>query len=160
MAERDPRVALIVVGDGPERSRVEEAVVRLGAQDHVALLGWKKHDELAAYYRHAAVGLLPFLDGSHVRITLANKLFDYMGAGLPVVATDLASTRRILQETGAGFSPVQEIPPISPGPSAKCWPIRPEQRQMSENGRRAVALRYSWKHDAERLLEALNRLQP
>ena len=31
-------------------------------------MGWQKHSELTPYYSHADIGLLPFLDGAHVRI--------------------------------------------------------------------------------------------
>ena len=59
------------------------------------MLGWQPHASLPAYYQQAQVGLIPFLDSSHIRITLANKLFDYMAAGLPVIA--VAEVKGVLQ---------------------------------------------------------------
>ena len=74
----------------------------LDLRDSVRMLGWKSHEHHEPYYRHASIGLLPFLSTEHIEITLPNKLFDYMGAALPVIATDVAPLRRIIDETGAG----------------------------------------------------------
>lgn len=150
-----PDALLVVVGDGPARAEAEAAAERLGVAGQVLWAGWRPHTELAAWYRHADVGLQPFLDGSHVRITLANKLFDYMAAGLPVAATDLPSTRRILEDADAGILlPVDDPAGFADGLIGLLRD--PERRRrLGANGQRAVADRYSWRHDEARLLAAL-----
>ena len=150
-----PDALLVVVGDGPARAEAEAAARRLGVAEQVLFAGWRPHAELAAWYRHADIGLQPFLDGSHVRITLANKLFDYMAAGLPVAATDLPSTRRILMDADAGILlPVDDAPGFADGLIGLLRD--PERRRrLGEHGRQAVADRYAWRHDEARLLAAL-----
>jgi glycosyltransferase involved in cell wall biosynthesis len=151
-----PDAALIVVGDGPDRNRIQAAVDRAGLRDHVALLGWRESPELVAYYQHAHLGLLPFRDTPHIRVTLANKLFDYMAAGLPVVAVDVPPMRRILDETGAGLL----YPPGDTAALARTIVglLRdPSSRAvLGASGRRA-ARKYCWREDEKRLLAAVSR---
>ena len=150
-----PDAVLVVVGDGNARSAIADAVAHAGLSEHVALLGWREHALLPAYYAHAHVGLLPFPDGPHVRITLANKLFDYMAAGLPVVATDLPPMRRIVEGTGAGvLVRPNDAEDLARGIVAV---LRDEDRRlaMGRAGRDAVRDRYHWDADAERMLAAL-----
>src|SRR5690606_30846832 len=136
--------------------RVE--VDRLGLRDNVHLLGWKDHALLPAYYQRASVGLLPFLDTGQIKFTLANKLFDYMGAGLPVIASDVPPMRRIVSETGAGLLVAAGDPEglgvaivrLLQGP-------REERRRMSECGIRAVRDKYNWEVDSKRLVDAVQR---
>jgi len=140
-------VALIIVGDGPDRPRIAQTIVRLGLSDHVALLGWHEHGRLAQFYQHCQVGLLPFLDTPHVRITLANKLFDYMGASLAVLAADLPPMERILTETGAGvLYPVGSTEALA---SALVGLLQdPDRcRRLGERGQEAVATKYNWGRD-------------
>jgi glycosyltransferase involved in cell wall biosynthesis len=56
---------------------------------NVHVLGPKRPNELPAYLRHCDVAMIPFLDNDHTRGSLPLKLWEYVAAGLPVVATDL-----------------------------------------------------------------------
>ena len=148
-----PKTMLVIVGDGDERVRIEAVIADCGVAKNVDLLGYREHSSLPALYAAADIGLLPFLPGRHVRITLANKLFDYMAAGLPIVAADLAPMRRILAETEAGelFTPGD---PQSLAASVIDLLGHPERRKrLGENGRRAARQKYHWGEDERRLVQ-------
>jgi glycosyltransferase involved in cell wall biosynthesis len=151
-----PEAVLVIVGDGPERERIAATARDLGVADQVRLVGWRNHADLPGFYSHADIGLLPFLDGSHVRITFANKLFDYMAVGLAVLAADLPPMRRILQETDAGVL----FPPGDPEALATAAvdllrdPAR--RRGLGQHGQQAVLTEYRWSVDEQRLLAAFN----
>jgi glycosyltransferase involved in cell wall biosynthesis len=156
-APGDPRLALAIVGDGPEERKLAERIESRGVQNSVRLLGWKSHEHHEAYYRHAAIGLLPFLSTAHIEITLPNKLFDYMGAGLPVVASDVAPLRRIVAETGCGVL-------VPPGDSQRLAETLLSlaadpavRRSFGAAGRTAIEHTYSWEHDRARLLQQVQR---
>jgi glycosyltransferase involved in cell wall biosynthesis len=147
--------ALVLIGDGRERQRLERFARELGLQEHVYFLGWKPHCEHAPYYAYAKVGILPFLATEHICITLANKLFDYMGAGLPVVASDVPPMRRILAATRSGLL-------VPPGDSAALSRAiatllrdATQRATLGQNGRRAVAAQYRWAVDGQRFLAAI-----
>src|SRR6185437_9492881 len=103
LAAERPDAVLVIVGDGRERARLQELVDSRGLGQRVRFLGWKHHRDHAAYLAHAQLGLLPFMKTAHICITLANKLFDYMAAGLPVLASDVPPMRRVLEETQSGL---------------------------------------------------------
>lgn len=147
-----PKTTLVVVGDGDERREIERVIAELGVGRNVELLGYRDHALLPTLYAQADIGLLPFLSGRHVKITLANKLFDYMAAGLPIVAADLPPMRRILEETEAG-----EL--FTPGdPRSLATTVigllrdSARRRRLGENGRRAAIEKYHWGEDEQRLL--------
>ncbi len=114
-----PSATLVVFGEGRDRARLESQVTRLGLQERVRFLGWKHHREQPAYLRHSQVGVLPYPSTPHTCTTLPNKLFDYMAAGLPVVATDIPPIRRIVQETDVGLlTPPGDVAAFAQGPAA------------------------------------------
>jgi glycosyltransferase involved in cell wall biosynthesis len=155
VVQRVPAAVFIVVGDGRDMPRIRDTVARLGLERHVALLGWREHATLPGYYAHSHIGLLPFRDGSHVRITLANKLFDYMAAGLPVVATDLPPMRRILDETQAGVTfPPGDIAGLAQR-IVTLLEDEAERHRLGANGAGAVRVKYRWSVDERRFLDAL-----
>ncbi|HEY7335583.1 MAG TPA: glycosyltransferase family 4 protein [Bryobacteraceae bacterium] len=73
---------LIVLGDGPERPRIERSIARLGLRDRVSLTG---HQPSAApYYAIANAAVLSSRsEGS------PNALLEAMACGVPVVATNV-----------------------------------------------------------------------
>jgi glycosyltransferase involved in cell wall biosynthesis len=155
---RVPEAVFIIVGDGPERERVEETVRRVGVQSRVALLGWQDHRRLPQFCAHAHIGLLPFLNCTHIRITLANKLFDYMAAGLPIVASDVPPMRRVLEETQAGLL---ATPGDAAELAARIEQLARDQRMREEfakQGQQAVRSTYHWGQDEQRFLNAVARV--
>lgn len=159
LRERRPTAVLVIVGDGPERPLIERDVRELRLDSAVLLAGWRQHYELTGYYQAAHVGLLPFHDSPHVRLTLANKLFDYMGAGLPVLAADLPPMRRIVTETETGRLHLPNDPEDLARVAGELLADSAGRERMRTNGIQAVRTTYCWQRDAERLCEAARVLR-
>jgi glycosyltransferase involved in cell wall biosynthesis len=88
----------VLVGDGPERSRVEQAAAGL---DGVELTGALAHDRMPAVLASADVGVAPFDVSAHPPLALdfywsPLKVFEYMASGLPVVAPDIPRLGRLV----------------------------------------------------------------
>ena len=155
LARLSDDVAMLVIGEGPARSRFEREAQRWGVESRVHFSGWLPHDQLPLYWRVADLGLLPFHRCTHIDTTLANKLFDYMSVGLPVLASDATPMVRVLRETGAGVTfrsgSAEDFASVLAGlldnPRAT--------REMGERGYRAVQATYNWTRDAERLIQAV-----
>jgi glycosyltransferase involved in cell wall biosynthesis len=84
-----------VLGEGPERGRLERAIAEAGLGSHVRLLGF--HQNTAPYLSLADIVVLPsFSEGS------PNALLEAMAAGKPVVATAVGGIPEIVVggETG------------------------------------------------------------
>jgi len=72
---------LIIIGDGPERKRLEKMTVDLGIRDNVSFTGWK--DNPFKYMRDMDVFVLPSLwEG------FSNVILEAMACGVPVIASD------------------------------------------------------------------------
>jgi len=89
----DPRITLVIVGDGQLRPRLERELSGTGA----VLTGWLSGDALADAY--AAADVFTFPSDSE---TLGFVLIEALASGLPVLAADSAPTAEILGDSGAG----------------------------------------------------------
>jgi glycogen synthase len=97
-----PEADLVLVGDGPMRSHAEELAARSGGHHHV--LPFTPPDELLPLTASADVGVCILEPVSEsVRLALPNKLFEYLGAGLPVVVSDMPEMRRVVETFDVGL---------------------------------------------------------
>ncbi len=92
MQQRDPRVKLVFVGDGPARVAMQQRC----PQAHFA--GLQRGQALAAYYASADVFLFP-----SVTETWGNVLPEAMASGLAVVAFDCAAAGQLVRHGHNGL---------------------------------------------------------
>lgn len=87
-----PEVSFVLVGPDHLAQR------RLEHRSNLHLLGARSHCDVPAYVQHADLGLIPFDIRGHadfVSTVHPLKLYEYLAAGLPVVATAWPELRRI-----------------------------------------------------------------
>jgi glycosyltransferase involved in cell wall biosynthesis len=124
----------------------------------VVNLGLVGRSEVAALFARAVAGVVVFLPAANHLRAQPTKMFEYMAAGLPVVASDFPLWREIVEGNDCGIC----VDPTSAPALAKAirWLVdHPDDaRRMGENGRRAVRAAYNWEHEAARLVELYRRI--
>ena len=94
---------LLIVGGGQGLYELKELAKLKGVDQQVEFVGRVPFEELEKYTAQASIGLLleePL--GKSFEYALPNKLFDYIHADLPFVASDLIEVNRIVEEYGVG----------------------------------------------------------
>jgi glycosyltransferase involved in cell wall biosynthesis len=93
-----PDTQFVLVGDGPERARLEALTKTLGIEAQVHFLGAR--EDVAGLVSSFDVAAL----SSHAVVeTLSNAVLEYMAAGKPVVATRVGSLLELIEEGRTGF---------------------------------------------------------
>lgn len=94
-------VHTVLVGSGQQREELGRQVEKLCLGDNVHFIPAVLPHELPAYTAAASVGVIPYQPVSTNNfMALPNKVFEYTGAGVPFVASDLPELRRIAEEAG------------------------------------------------------------
>lgn len=102
-AEQWPRLRLLVVGfNAREQNKLEALRSTLRHADRVHLEGFQPMSRLGHYLDRAVIGLCPILRNVHHDTTHANKLFQYLHAGLPMLVSDCPSQASLVTHAGVG----------------------------------------------------------
>ncbi len=140
----------IVGGRSKIMARLQRLCADLGVESEVEFTGWVDEATFPSQMAAADVGLVPHRANPHTDTTVPHKLFQYMAAGLPVVATETTAVARCVRDADAGIV----VPPEDPEAMAEAAasladPETAERR--GRNARRAAESTYNWERDAERL---------
>src|SRR6185437_4802491 len=92
-----PETDLLIVGEGPERTRLERIAVQEGVSARVRFLGRMEQKQLPALYNAVDALLL-----ASSREGWANVLLEAMACGTPVVASAVWGTPEVVAATEAG----------------------------------------------------------
>ncbi|AUT02019.1 colanic acid biosynthesis glycosyltransferase WcaL [Nostoc sp. CENA543] len=100
-----PDVLLTVVGDGPDRSNLEQMTEKLGLSNNVKFVGYQSQTEVRQYMQQADIFIMSsFAEGVPV------VLMEAMAAGVPVVATQIAGVSELVENGVSGYL----VPPGDP----------------------------------------------
>jgi glycosyltransferase involved in cell wall biosynthesis len=106
------KVTLMVVGSGDLLPALKEKVTELKLSERIKFIPKVPWEKMMRYTKSADAGLsLDKNSNINYRFSLPNKLFDYISAGIPVIAGNLPEVARIINENNCGLI----IPEISPG---------------------------------------------
>jgi glycosyltransferase involved in cell wall biosynthesis len=87
-----------------------------------------------------------------------NKMFEYMAAGIPVIASNFPLWREIIEGNDCGMC----VDPLDPSAIAEAIDFlvsNPDRaRKMGENGQRAVTARYNWSAEEAKLFDFYKNL--
>ena len=105
--QQDPRIAIVLVGDGPEKAELQSQAHRRQLSNLIFLPPVEKA-RVTALFEDADCGIAVLKAIPMFTTTYPNKVFDYMASGLPVVLAIDGVIRQVVEEAGAGIA-------VSPG---------------------------------------------
>jgi glycosyltransferase involved in cell wall biosynthesis len=150
--------ARLVIGGSFEPPALQtECEARPGWQ-RVDYRGWLSREGVACLLGQARLGLVVLHPEPNYVHGLPIKLFEYMSAGIPVVASDFPLWREIVDGARCGLL----VDPLdaSAVAGAITWLLEHprESAEMGRHGQEAVHARYNWGGAASRLLGLYERV--
>jgi glycosyltransferase involved in cell wall biosynthesis len=141
---------LALAGDFAEPA-LEAEVATLPGWERIDPLGHLDRRGVAQVMRRSFAGLVTLLPTPSYRESLPVKMFEYMAAGIPVIASDFPLWRGIVEDSDCGLC-VDPRDPLAIAAAIDRLAADPALAQrLGANGRRAVAQKYSWNREAEKL---------
>ncbi len=142
---------LLLVGDGPERERLEDLAATLGLEDQVHFAGAVPPDEVPAWLAGMDVAVAPHQGAADAPIAPLAAA-ECMAAGLPLVASAVGELRELVQHEVTGL----KVPPGDAMALASAVArLRQDyglRRRLGSNGRAMVLRSQSWAETARRIV--------
>jgi glycosyltransferase involved in cell wall biosynthesis len=154
---RDLDVTLVLAGDFLENG-LREQVSQNEGWNKVSELGFVNREEVKKVYKEAKLGLVTLYPVINYIDALPVKMFEYMAAGLPVIASNFPLWKSIVEGNNCGVC----VDPLNSKEISEAITMilsNPENaKEMGENGKRIVKEKYNWALEEKKLTEFYNGL--
>ena len=150
-------IKLNLAGDASPETFLDELKASSGWKN-VNFHGLVGRKEMYSILSDSRAGLVPFMpEPNHIE-ALPNKIFEYMSAGLPVIASDFPMWKELIEGNGVGIC-------VEPGRTDLLAKAINElcnddekARQMGDKGRRLVLEKYNWRSEEIKLVQIYSDL--
>ena len=151
-------VSLLIAGAGDVVPFLEERVKTLKIDHRVKFVSSVSWEELMRYTKAADVGMCLEKDTNlNYRFSLPNKLFDYISAGIPVVASDLPETGKIIREYDCGIL-ISNVSPENISEVIAVLKNRPEKLAQFRKNAAEASKSLNWEIESKKVVEFYKQL--
>jgi glycosyltransferase involved in cell wall biosynthesis len=152
-------ITLVLLGQGPLRDPLQDLARREGLTERVVFLPAVPYRELLSYTASATAGVL-LLDRTNLskEYALANKIFEYMACGLPLLVSDSPEQAAVVAAAECGdVVPLGDAQSI--GGAINRLLADPERLTiLGHNARAAFRREFNWETQAQRLRESIEAM--
>jgi len=124
----------------------------------VEFLGWLSFEKLVDLLYQSRIGIIVPHPLERYKTNYPVKLFEYMAAGLPVIASRHGESSAFIRESNAGIL----VDPLNPTEIANAiiWLFEHEEdaRQMGENGKKYVKKFWNWELEEKKIIDFYKQL--
>jgi len=160
LSTKYPQFRLLMVGQaaGHEADFLHQAISEKQLHRHLVVTGWQTPEKAAEWLSHADIGIVFLIDAPYCRLTLSNKLFNYMRAGAAIIGMDYPDMGRIIKESGAGITISRFRTEELVHAVDELLRDREKLEELKEKSRVAYETTYNWNVEGRKFLRIYEEL--
>ncbi|MFV8781255.1 glycosyltransferase family 4 protein [Microbulbifer sp. SA54] len=149
----DPRLHLVIAGDGNERAEIEQTLQHKIQNGLVHMLGAVDNAQMPDIYRAANASVLPSL----MEATSIAGL-EAMACGLPLIGSDVGGIPYIIRHESTGLLVDAESPQQLQNAIERLLKRPDDCEAMGQRALERVAAEFTWQHVAEQVLQHYQKI--
>lgn len=152
LKEKIPNVKLVIVGISSTDSILKQQVSELKLENYVDFQGWRDVSLFPTYIVSSKVCISPLLRNIQHDVAYANKLFQYMSFGKPVLVSDAIAQKNLIEKTNSGLVHLEKNAQDFANKVMQLY-VDPELRdRLGSNGKQFVEEEFCWEKTSEKLI--------
>jgi glycosyltransferase involved in cell wall biosynthesis len=148
---RNPATRLLVVGDGPLRQSVEDDLAARGLRSSAHFTGTVPHDAVPHFLASLDVAVAPYPESSNFYFSPL-KVYEYMAAGLPVVASRMGQLAEVIEHERTGLLCPAGDPAAFAEALGRLFKDPVLAQRLGAEARQVVLRKHTWHKAVKRIL--------
>jgi len=99
-----PEVELLLLGEGPEMSKLQRIVKEKKLEKNILFKGWVDRNKIPSYLSKSTIGIGPLRSTNVTKDALPIKILEYMASSLPLIAFENTLPNNVLEHGKNGFN--------------------------------------------------------
>lgn len=158
LAETIHNLQLVIVGKSSDDILLKKRVVDLGIEDFVVFEGWQQPNTFESYIKASAICISPLYQNKHHDTTYANKLFQYMSLGKPVLVSNVIAQKNLIEKVNSGFVHKEQDVKDFTEKIIVLYNDEDLRKKLGTNGQNFVRNEFTWEKTSKDLIKIYNDL--
>ena len=153
-----PNIKLVIVGKNTTDTMLKEQVSFLNLQDVVDFQGWQNVTLFPSYIKASAICISPLDRNVQHDVAYANKLFQYMSFGKPVLVSNAIAQKNLIERTQSGLVHLEKDADEKTEKVLQLYQNKELATQLGKNGKRFVEEEFCWEKVSGNLIKLYDEL--
>lgn len=151
-------IKLVIVGKNSTDFILKKLVKDLQIDDYVDFLGWKDPSFFQSYILSSNICISPLHRNLHHDTTYANKIFQYMSFGKPILVSDAIAQKRLVEKNNTGLVHTERDVKDFTNKVLTLYKNEELRNELGKNGRKFIENEFSWEQTSKKLLHLYDNL--
>ncbi|EAR12468.1 probable glycosyl transferase [Polaribacter irgensii 23-P] len=159
LRDKIENIKLVIVGKNTTDWILKKLAKDLGVEAYIDFLGWKDQHLFQSYILSSSICISPLHRNLHHDTTYANKIFQYMSLGRPVLGSNATAQERIIKKSNAGLIHQEKDVQDFSNKVLDLYNNKSLREAFSENGSAFIKNQFSWEKTSKKLIHLYDNIK-
>ena len=151
--EEIPNAKLILAGKSKSDRQLKVYISKSGLGNEIDMPGWQPFASFQSYITASAICICPINRNTHHDTTYANKIFQYLSMGRPIVVSDCPAQQNVVEKYECGLVHEDQNARDLADKIIQLYRDKPFYDRLADNARSAVVNHLNWEKTKQPLLD-------
>jgi glycosyltransferase involved in cell wall biosynthesis len=158
LKDKIPNLKLVIVGKNTTDTILKAQVKALEIQDFVDFEGWQNVSLFQSYILSSAICISPLHRNLQHDVAYANKIFQYMSLGKPLLVSDAIAQKRLIKKVNSGLVHQEKNVEDFTNKILELFENESLRNELGNNGKKFIENEFSWEQTSKKLLHLYETL--
>lgn len=158
LKDKIPNLKLVIVGKNTTDTILKAQVKDLEIQDFVDFEGWQNVSLFQSYILSSAICISPLHRNLQHDVAYANKIFQYMSLGKPLLVSDAIAQKRLIEKVNSGFVHKEKDVEDFTKKVLELFANKSLRNDLGKNGKQFIENEFSWEQTSKKLIHLYETL--
>ncbi len=158
LVDKIPQLKLVIVGKNTTDPILKDAVKKLQIEKYVDFEGWQEMVLFPSYIQASNICLSPLHRSPQHDVAYANKIFQYMSFGKPLLVSDAIAQKRIVERVGSGLVHKERDIQDFTNRVIEIYTDKEAAKNFGKRGKDFIEKEFSWEITSNNLINLYERI--